>query len=292
MSENGNRAKLGRWLPLLVFAPENGDAVPDKVELRHVSVSDKATPVRAWTISGADDSRIKDVCDQIDAASADDADGVGGVQRYAVVATSKGDQIGRLILRYRAEGDTPGDHGEFGDSEPANGKGLAAQAMRHTEAFAKTMAMGAGGTIEQLARMNARLATMVETMMDKHMEHVTLVEELTSNKHARDLETKALEAQSSAKEEVIREVIIPLLPVLQSKFLGITPPGLLPPEVKALRNLATRLNDAQIDGIMSHLSDSQKAELAVILQAGAEGEAATVEAKETKAKEARDKNGA
>lgn len=278
MSESKeNRAKLGRWLPPLVFAPDEGAKAPDKVELRHLSVGDKATAVRAWGLGGADDNRVKDVLDQLHQAAADDADGVGGVQKYAAVATAEGAPVGRLVLRYRSESTDANGVEDF-ESEPANGKGLVSQAMRHTEAMAKALAVGAGGTIEQLVRQNARLSSMVETMLGKHMEHIALVEELQSGKHQRELEMRAQEAADRAKEQIVGE-LANLLPAVVQKVTGYTSPNYLAPEVLALRKLAGNLKDEQIDVIMGALEPSQAAALAAVLGQAAQGE---VDAQERK----------
>lgn len=270
--DNHNRQKLSRWLHPLVFAPD--DATPARVELRHVSVGDKSTSVRAWTLDAATDDRVKAVCDQIDQVAADDADGVGGVQRYAVVASAAdGASIARLVLRYRSEGDE-GEKGEFGDSEPANGKGLAAQAMRHAEAYAKTLTISAGSTIEQQARLIGRLAGMVETLQSKHMEYVILVEEMASNKHTRDMELRDQETKSEGVAELARTASA-MIPAVSRRLLGITPENYLSPEVVALRKLAGALTDGELDALQSALKPEHFATVTEILKGAAESEAET-----------------
>lgn len=269
--DNHNRQKLSRWLHPLVFAPD--DAPPARVELRHVSVGDKATPVRAWGLAEVSDERLKDVCDQIDQAATDDADGIGKVQRYAVVATAAdGSQVARLVLRYAAE--TDAGEKDFGDSEPADGKGLTAQAMRHAEAFAKTLSVGAGAVIEQLVRQNRTLAGMVEAAQAKQLEYVVLVEELSSNKHQRELEAKEADSKAEATGELARTATA-LLPAVIRRVTGVTPENYMSPEVVALRKLAGALTDTELDALQSALKPEHFATVTEILKGAAEAEAAT-----------------
>jgi hypothetical protein len=273
---DASKAKIARWLHPLCFAPDDGATPPDKLELRHVSVADKVTPVRAWSVAGADEDKIKSVSDQADQAAADDAEGVGGVQRYALVATAKGEPVGRLVLRYRAAEES--DPNTFGDSEPTTERGMAARAQRHAEAAFRTMTAGAGGTIEMLARQNSKLYATVESMMTKQLEWIQLVEEMHSKKSERDLAAREMEAQIKVKEEIVGE-LVGLFPVLIKKFTGFTPAGYLPPEVKELRALAKGLSDEQIEGVLSHLRPEQQAVLTSVLQDSVEGEVKDLERK-------------
>lgn len=278
MSDSPNRAKIGRWLHPLVYAPDG--AAPDKVELRHISASDKTTSVRAWGIAGADESRLKSICDEVSGAAEDDADGIGGVQRYAVVALrDDGTSSGRLVIRCRAE--TTEEGSEFGDSEPANSKGLVAQTMRHSEAFAKTMSMGSGAVVEQLVRQNARLSSMVELMLDKHLEHIRLVEDLSNDKAARDVMSKEAETKAIATEEIAKTVAA-LLPAMVKRFTGVTPENYQSPEVVALRKLAGALTGPELDAIQTHLKPEHSAVVMEILKGAAESEAQAEETRLTK----------
>lgn len=278
MSDSPNRAKIGRWLHPLVFAPDG--VPPVRVELRHISASDKASAVNAWSLENADETRVKTVCDALHHAGADDADGVGGVQRYAAVATNaEGGACGRLILRYRAEIEHEGES-EFGDSEPANGKGLVAQAMRHSEAFAKSVAMS-GAALDQMVRHSARQAQMIEMMMDKHLEHIRLTEELSNDKAARDVMAREAEVKALATEEIAKTAAA-LLPAMIHKFTGVTPQNYQSPEVVALRKLASALTEREIDGLQSTLSPEHAATVMEILKGAAESEAQAEETRLTK----------
>lgn len=271
MSQNANRAKLGRWLHPLMFAP-GPEGRPARLELRHLGASDRATVVRAWTVRDADEDLVKMVCDQLDQAAADDADGVGGVQKYAALGLdAEAKPLSRLVLRYRAEALAEAGDGDSYDSEPANAKGLTSAAMRHAEVFAKAMSMSMAGTIEQLARQNMKLGDQNAKLMEQHAEFLAAMEELQSRKHERDLELTR-EAASAKQKEIVAEEVASLIPAVVQKFTGVTPARYLPPEVSSLRKLAGGLTDEQIAGIMAQLSPAQQASLATVLADAAQGE--------------------
>jgi hypothetical protein len=152
--------------------------------------------------------------------------------------------------------------------------------MRHAEAFAKSLAVGAGVTIEQLTRQNARLASMVETLQAKHMEYVVLVEEMASNKHTRELELKEADAKAEGVAELARTASA-MLPAVSRRLLGITPENYLSPEVIALRKLAGALTDSELDALQTALKPEHYAAVTEILKGAAVAEA-----------DARKKNGA
>src|SRR5690349_20550749 len=111
-----NRQRIARWLQA-VLAEIGGDATPLLV-LRHITVNDRQSDVatfapRKLEVEGAFGEFVQHVNDVIDA----DTDGLGGVQRYTLVAVAEDRVVARLPLRAAAPGAEGGP--EPIESEPA-----------------------------------------------------------------------------------------------------------------------------------------------------------------------------
>lgn len=259
-----NSTRLLRWLQPVVFAPSASAPRPDRLELRHVSVSDKTTKVREIPLDGVDEETLKTVATLADETLYDDAEGVGGVQRYAVEARNGDNLIARLVLRYKAEGGVAGEDSDFG-SEPATASGLVAQAMRHAEAFARVFSVGAVSQIEALTRQNARLTSVIEDTLNKRIEMAGTMADLADKKEERE-EARAERAMRRETMEKIVDNVVPLIPSVTKLITGATPDHALPPEVLALRGLAGNLSDEQMATIAGVLSPEQLVTLQAVLE--------------------------
>jgi len=128
--------------------------------------------------------------------------------------------------------------------------------QRHTEAFAR-MAISQTATIAGVQeRMIAHLSSLNERLMDKHVEVLDLVEELSSHKHQRALEEKREEGKQATRQ-VFAKQLVPMLATLVRKFTGATPAGLLPPEVMQVKTLLESLSDEQQQQLQGILTPAQ-----------------------------------
>lgn len=256
-----NPTTIARWLRPIVFPADITRAVrPTSLEVYHVNVNDRQAPVHTFPLDEIDEAGLADVVDAVDQALTTDASGMTGVQRYLLVpvAAGVGDDgaprmLGRLPIRYRGQ---PTEEDDSASSEPANARGLLAQSQRHTEAFAR-MAISQTATIAGVQeRMISRLADINERLMDKHVEVLELVEELSSHKHERAIEEKREESKAATRQLFAKQ-LVPMLATIVRKFTGATPAGMLPPEVTQLRTLLESLTEQQQTQLQSILTPAQ-----------------------------------
>src|SRR5262245_12354067 len=131
MDVMAGRHRIARWLRPLLEAVE--EQRPSRIAIRHVSVNDRHADVSTIAVAEeTDDDALAALAEEIEVAIQNDADGLGGMQRYLVVALRGEAQLTRLPFRMAATDED--EAGEPIDSEPATSKGLLAQLMRHNEA--------------------------------------------------------------------------------------------------------------------------------------------------------------
>lgn len=227
MAENSaNAVKVLRWLRPLAFPFDATQPRAAVVELKHVNVQDKLTPVRAFKVSEGEDFdevALGNLVSEIEGAVQDDVDGLGGTQKYVLVATDAPDkkQVGRLPFRASAPMDD-GD-GEVG-SEPATAKGNQAAMMRHVD-NAHRMAVGsAATTIQSLERQNRKKDEVIDNLVARALSTITLAEQLLSQRHERDMEAEAARAAQRRKDKFMNTAANLLGPIAK-KLTGVVAPG-------------------------------------------------------------------
>lgn len=193
----------------------------------------------------------------------EDASALGGLNRYAVLAHFDGRKTLRCV--FRAQG--VDDDGIGGESEPANAEGLAAQAMRHSEALMRqcvSLTMAVAGHQNELI---ARQGETISTMAGKYFESIKTIEELLSEKALRELEVKREDAKIQMRKEMFDEGK-PLVKMLGAKvFSGKN--GKISadknPQVEALKAFVKSLKPEKFNAILSTLSPVEAAGLLEIL---------------------------
>jgi len=254
-----NVATIARWLRPFVFPLDITAAPrPTALEVYHVNVNDAAAPIHRYGLAEIDEQGLANLARDVDEQLGTDADGLTGTQRYMLFCVTGDDdnpkRLGRLPLRYRGQPED-GDADEI-SSEPATAKGLLAQSQRHTEAFAR-LAIGQMAPLAGVQeRMISRLADMNDKMMDKHVELLELVEELSSHKHARQLEEKREEGKQATRA-IFAKQLMPMIATIVRKATGATPAGALPPEVAQIKTLLESLTDQQQEQLQAILSPAQ-----------------------------------
>lgn len=255
-----NSTTIARWLRPFVFPVDITKAtLPTHIEVFHVNVNDKTAPVHTFNLESVDENNLISLVRDIDETLTTDADGLSGVQRYMLICccgyNDDQQKLGRLPIRYRGESQDAEE--DALSSEPATAKGLVAQSQRHTEAFAR-MAMAQTASISTIQeRMISRLAEMNERLMDKHVEVITLIEDLSSQKHLRDLEAKKQEGKDATRAMMVKQVL-PMLATVVRKYTGATiPGGASAPEMLQIRTLLEGLSEEQQEAMLSILTPAQ-----------------------------------
>ena len=104
-------------------------------------------------------------------------------------------------------------------SEPPTSEGITAQLMRYNNEIFRQHNAVVGALTHQLARTIGTQAEQIEHLMKDRMASMTAIEELLSNKHARDLATKENEAAIERKKELF-EKVMQLAPIAINKLTG------------------------------------------------------------------------
>jgi hypothetical protein len=248
----------------------------ERFELRHLPIGTK----RGETIVTVDANGHSPGNDWFEAqtakivnAMAIDADGIGGVQKYVLLAfRSKIPErpTARLVHRMRVESDDPSAEGEGEggfDSEGATKHGLLAQLMRHNEAHARTNAMMVQSSVNALERVVRRLSEQNDKLQEHRESTLELVEQLQSFRLERELETAKAEASIKMKGELLDEVKL-LAPSIVNRLSG---RNLLPEKADmgllAVQRFVKSLSQEQIAKMTSEMTNDQQIALAELVQA-------------------------
>jgi hypothetical protein len=144
-----------------------------------------------------------------------------GPQRFIVTAHTKEDVDNTspiTTMGFTVESNEDGFSGQTG-SEPPTSEGLLAQLMRHNETKDKQLAAMFGTVTSYLVRDNEKKAEQIEHLLGLRSQMIETMEDLQSQKHARDLETKALEASDERKKDLFGKIMT-YLPVAVNHLAG------------------------------------------------------------------------
>ena len=188
----------------------------------------------------------------------EDAIGLGGVQRYVVIAYGLDKVIGRLTLRENADasgaGRLPGDPI---DSEPATERGLLTQTMRHLEISERTHATVVANIFAMQSRMLREKDERISHLEERHWETVIAAEQLVSDHHRRQLENRAADQKAEAMREVLG-TFLQLAPTAVNKLAGrAVLPEKTSPALVGLRALVGTLKAEQLEAFKFVLSPAQ-----------------------------------
>lgn len=213
-----------------------------------------------------DDDELEIMTNQIEGSVQEDAEGVGGICRYQLHAyfTKSPRAVCRYAFRVQA---SDLDEYEEGFDSGGGQKGQHAQVLRHNEAIMRIAVMGANQTIGLQNRSLARKEEQIEKLLDGRMKDFELMEDLRSQQHMRELETKAQEAREARYEDLYQKGKT-LLPVIANRIAG---RKVMPedgdPMVNTITAFAESLQPGQAQDIMSKLNSVQKVAFVEILDA-------------------------
>jgi hypothetical protein len=173
------QARIDRWLGEVLATVGDGDGV--QIVLVHAAVDQTQRTVKSWKLAEAVDDIAALVTD-IEESAQDDAEGLGGRQRYVLRGQLKGREVGSLTLRYEHRPDDMGGPGPAVDSEPPTAAGTIAVLQRHAEGAMRLMVQSFSGVIESYKeQVNAQKALIME-FQKQATENFRLQEELASKK--------------------------------------------------------------------------------------------------------------
>jgi hypothetical protein len=262
--------QIEKWMRRLLYT-ERDEGPCVKLVLKHVQAG-RSREGDVWSKSlphseSATQLTVEDMRElahEIEQIAVEDAEGLGqGTQQYKLLAYFLGSP-NRPLARYTLNVEA-GDDGELGP-DPANGRGLLGQMMRHNESLLRQCMMGTTASMTILQRTLHRLAEQNETMMSQRLDYVAKVEELSTLKHERDLQMIESEHRIKMQEELFDKGKV-LLPALVNKVAGrklLTEP--VNPQAAMLAAFAKSLTPEQFQGILGTLSSPQQIALITFME--------------------------
>lgn len=242
-----------------------------KIKVTHlIAGQESGSPVAEFDISDDGETGAHFNAEDIHARMLSDAEAIGGVQRYVLLAFREGQKSPRDRFIFRLDG---GGQADASSSEPANAHGLVAQAHRHIEAMMRGFQGSLNTLVNGMANQNRILAEQLEKAHEEKGEMWALMGEI----HKQDRERVALEAKikrEDKRDELLGEGLKFLLPGIINKVA----PSKEAKDATVV-GLVKSLTSEQQAVIFGALNAEQRAALGMILDEGISKEKATEEAK-------------
>lgn len=249
------------------FPPKEGEDL-SKLVVHHMGsakeqeIFSREVDVKAFSPDG--------VAFEIVEAAREDAEGLGGIQKYSLKAfhgSRKTPTVKRFSIDARS--DTVDD--EF--SEPANTKGVLSQMMRHTEAATRLALGGAHENQRMLLNTVRQLQERIDKLEQERAANWDLIEKMKSREHERELERITIERAEKRKDDALGELKL-LLPVVAQKLnLPALGPGKSNESqanaagmMLAIGKLIDSFKPEQIAGLMGILTPVQQAAFGTLVQ--------------------------
>lgn len=261
-----NKSKMMRWIRPLVFPYDDEQPKVDKLIVKHCGVNDKLSEIRTVKIpiDLEDNETLDGLITSLEMAMVDDAEGIGGLQRYVVFGIEKKTTISRLTLRYRGTHNEE-DMSQLEGSEPPTEKGVTTALMRHMEARERLSVMGWGQIIQTQAAMIENANKTLEMYSGRFLEMEVAYQELLSMKHQRDLDERQVVSKIEMKEKLAQKAML-VLPSI-AKRLGLSGiEGETNLEVEELRGVLQSLDESQFEAISRILKPEQMLAVASLMQ--------------------------
>lgn len=270
MNENATRYRIARWLRAILEGPRAVGTRPDQLLLRHVTLNERQVEIAWFPISPAANDNGLDLGDlamRIEETARDDAEGLGGLQRYVVHAVLEERPVSRLPFRLSGGGEVSPSSGvdDSLDSEPASGRGLLAQGMRHLEAMTRLHAEALGQLVITQQRTIGRLAEVNESGEERRLKAVETAEAMMSEKQERLLKVQ----ESAHRQEMLSSFVGQVIPVGGAIINHLTGAGekranhLLALHTELLARLAK--DPAKLERILAEMSVEERSIFETIL---------------------------
>jgi uncharacterized protein YidB (DUF937 family) len=235
--------------------------------------------IESWVFN--EDSKsivVEDLAEELFQTAVADGEEHDGPTKYTVLAYYGGQEYpsGRcpattILSAKRSDGD-------YQETEPANGRGFAAQQMRHNEALMRMLVGSANTQSQHTIRALEKAYSRIEGLEEERGGLLEVFERLQQNSHERELENRDQDARLRNREDMLEQLKV-LLPTVVNKLSG---QKLLPekttPRDEIVHNLLASLNSDQLSTIQAMLTPAQLAGFAELYEA----EAKKAEGKKTK----------
>jgi hypothetical protein len=253
MTMAANRGKLIRFLREQAIRTVKDERLT-RFALKHLDASNKSASL--WEADCNGETSVDDLANDIERLSTEDAEGIGGTNKYGVFAYfgTSNDPSARHTFRVFAE-ETPQEG--TGPSESADAKGLTAQHMRFTEANQKLTVGAFGETLRRFQGMLDRALEHNEKLMSGHIEMVEVMQGMLSQTQERNLAVNREVTQERRKDALFQGIRV-LGPMVVNRLAGskVLPENTTPKEEIASQ-LMSSLSASQIEGLQSLLSPNQ-----------------------------------
>ena len=253
--DTGIRSKLERWLRQQILIADDERGRCKRIVVRHTVSGKLGQEIATFKvpIKALDDDWFAETLSAIDAAIADDADPLGGVQTYVIFPFfEETDKPGsRFTVR---ETSSTVEDPESIESEPATKTGLLAQLMRHNEANARTSALALGTILNTLRTTNQRQAETIEKLLTDRQSNFETMERLKSEEVERSIVMKREETSERMKGELFEKLAL-LLPIAVNKIAG---KNLLPAKRTGTETV--------IQGLIESITPEQLAKLGEVMR--------------------------
>lgn len=233
--------KLEKWMERQITTPREGDKLKAFALVHNTTAGSDELELIAVPPK-ADESFITTAIELFHESVTVQSDATPGVQEFAVLAIYNVREP--FFFKFRHV-NTKNKESIGGATEPANATGIMQMLMRHTEAKERMLL----GTIEALMeRFENTIRSQGETidsLLEDRIGSMKVIEELMSQRHTRELETK----RENAKIEVMGELadrVMAILPIAVSKLLK-----------KANGNNDTQMEDAKADALLASITTEQ-----------------------------------
>jgi hypothetical protein len=188
-----------------------------EIVLFHINVSQARNSIwsdRAWADVG-ETARV--VWEQAKAH----CEALGGSQKFSVSTYDITDKTEGHPLRttvFTVEAPL-GIDSDPASSEPPSQVGLLAQLMRHNQEMARQHAAAIGALTHHMAKTIEKQAEQIDRLMTDRVSAMTVMEDLMSRRHEREIETQKAQASIERNKEMFQKVAS-FFPIVVNKLAG------------------------------------------------------------------------
>ncbi len=260
---------IAKWIRSKI----GGDLRITRLTLRNSSIEGRSPPVDTFDLPREIES------DHVDAIALDileraqsDSDGIGGLNRYAILSHVGDDEkaIGRYT--FKRHGSSEGDETGFGDiPEESSLRGVAAQLMRHNEAL---MRQAVGGFGSMLRVMSEQLNSANQRVLEGEslrVEYFKAREIAASEESDRDMALLRATGEQKRLDTIVEKASL-LAPVIvnhvaNKKVFGSAPD----PQSLVFAAFVSSLSENQFSKIMGELTPEQQIAISQLVTQNSKG---------------------
>ena len=244
---------LIKWLRKTMIAAKDDPIV--RLSLRHVRDGSKDKQVAQVDLDRESDP--EEITRQVVQLAEDDVSGVGGLQQYVLFAFQKGQErsFARRPFKLRDESDDD-DTSEALDGASDKNE-LVKQMSRHNEALTRIVVHGFGDVQRHYQRILESQNSRLENLESTHLRMLTLVEDLTTQRHIRQLADDESKYKRDMMDKTFEKISL-YVPALVNRIGGknLLPEKITPGEM-AMKEIFETLSPAQLEGIAKELKPEQ-----------------------------------